>query len=66
MKSASAILDCRGFLDSVLLRNLRLGESSVDVMAYRHAEKVSVEVVRAEGPSCVSVVDGYAGSTSQP
>ena len=54
------------FLDSVLLRNLRLGESSVDVMAYRHAEKVSVEVVRAEGPSCVSVVDGYAGSTSQP
>jgi len=48
------------------LRNLRLGESSVDVMAYRHAEKVSVEVVRAEGPSRVSVVDGYAGSTSQP
>ena len=54
------------FLNSVLLRNLRLGESSVDVMAYRHAEKVSVEVVRAEGPSCVSVVDGYAGATSQP
>ena len=54
------------FLNSVLLRNLRLGESSVDVMAYRHAEKVSVEVVRAEGPSRVSVVDGHAGSTSQP
>jgi glycogen debranching enzyme len=54
-----------GFLDSVLFRNLRLGESSVDVMAYRHAEKVSVEVVRAEGMSCVSVVDGHAGPISQ-
>lgn len=48
-----------GFLDSVLFRNLRLGESSVDVMAYRHAEKVSIEVVRTEGTSRVSVVDGH-------
>jgi glycogen debranching enzyme len=48
------------FLDSVLLRNLRLGESSVDVMAYRHADKVSVEVERAEGTTRVSVVDGHA------
>jgi glycogen debranching enzyme len=54
-----------GFLDSVLFRNLRLRESSVDVMAYRHGEKVSVEVVRAEGMSRVSVVDGHAGPISQ-
>jgi glycogen debranching enzyme len=53
------------FLDSVLLRNLRLGESSVDVMAYRHAEKVSVEVVRAEGMSRVSVVDGHTAPINQ-
>jgi glycogen debranching enzyme len=53
------------FLESVLFRNLRLGESSVDVIAHRHAEKVSVEVVRAEGMSRVSVVDGHAGPTSQ-
>ena len=37
------------FLESVLFRNLQLGESSADVMAYRHADKVSVEVVRSEG-----------------
>ena len=49
------------FLDSVLFRNLRLGESSADVMAYRHADKVSVEVVRNEGMSRVSVVDGQCG-----
>jgi glycogen debranching enzyme len=54
------------FLDSVLFRNLQLGESSVDVMAYRHAEKVSVEVVRAEGTTRVSVVDGHVGPVSQP
>jgi glycogen debranching enzyme len=53
------------FLDSVLFRNLQLGESSVDVMAYRHAEKVSVEVVRAEGTSRVSVVDGHMAPISQ-
>jgi hypothetical protein len=49
------------FLDSVLFRNLRLKESRVDVMAYRHAQNVSVEVVRAEGSSRVSVVDGTEG-----
>jgi len=49
-----------GFLSSVLLRNLRLGDSCIDVRAYRHAEKVSVEVVRAAGKSRVSVVDGHA------
>jgi glycogen debranching enzyme len=49
-----------GFLDWVLLRNLRLNDCSVDVRAYRHAEKVSVEVIRAEGMSRVSVVDGHA------
>jgi hypothetical protein len=49
----------------VLFRNLQLGESSADVMAYRHADKVSVEVVRSEGIGRVSVVDGHAGSPSQ-
>jgi glycogen debranching enzyme len=44
------------FLDSVLLRNLRLGESSVDVMAHRQSGNVSIEIVRAEGPSRVSVM----------
>ena len=49
------------FLNSVLFRNLRLGASSVDVMAHRHADKVSVEVVRSEGMTRVSVVDVRAG-----
>jgi glycogen debranching enzyme len=46
------------FLDSVLLRNLRLGDSSVDVMAHRQSGNVSIEIVRAEGPSRVSVIVG--------
>jgi glycogen debranching enzyme len=48
------------FLDSVLLRNLRLGESKVDVMAHRQSGNVSIEIVRAEGSSRVSVILGQA------
>ncbi len=50
-----------GFLDWVRLRNLRLGESSLDVRAYRAGERISVEVVRAEGAAHVSIVDDTAG-----
>jgi hypothetical protein len=51
------------FLDSVLLRNLRLGESSVDVMAHRQSGNVSIEIVNAMGPSRVSVVLGQAAGS---
>src|SRR5262245_58633872 len=44
------------FLDSVLFSNLRLGQSRVDVMAHRQHGNVSIEIVRAEGSSRVSVI----------
>ena len=44
------------FLDSVLLRNLRLGQSSVDVIAHRQSGNVSIEIVRSDGTSRVSVI----------
>ena len=46
------------FLDSVTLRNLRLGDCSVDLVARRYKESVSIEVVRTEGTIRVSVVYG--------
>ncbi len=52
------------FLEWVSFRNLRLGNSSVDVRAYRHAKKVSIEVVRIQGTSRVSVVDGASTKIS--
>jgi glycogen debranching enzyme len=48
------------FLDSVQFRNLRLGESSVDLVAHRQSGNVSIEIVRAEGPSRVTVIPGQA------
>jgi glycogen debranching enzyme len=48
------------FLERVSLRNLRLGKSSVDVMAYRRGRNVSIEVVRSDGTASVSVLDGNA------
>jgi len=48
------------FLDSVLFRNLRLGGSRVDIMAHRQSGNVSIEIVRAEGPSRVTVIPGQA------
>jgi glycogen debranching enzyme len=46
------------FLDSVMLRNLRLGDCSVDLVARRHNGSVSIEVDRTEGGVRVSVVYG--------
>jgi glycogen debranching enzyme len=48
------------FLDSVTLSNLRLGDSSVDLVARRYKDSVSIEVVRTEGTIRVSVVYGHA------
>jgi len=42
----------------VLFRNLRLGESRVDIMAHRQAGNVSIEVVRSAGSSRVTVIPG--------
>lgn len=44
------------FLDQVILRNLRLGQSSVDLRIHRHGEDVSLQVVRTEGQIQVSAV----------
>jgi glycogen debranching enzyme len=45
-----------GFLDEVVLRNLRLGQSSVDLRLRRHMNEVSVDVPRRQGKIQVSVV----------
>src|SRR4029078_9048951 len=37
------------FLEEVTLRNLRLGQSAVDLMLRRHDNDVSIQVVRNEG-----------------
>jgi len=44
------------FLDEVVLRNLRLGQSSVDLRLRRHMDEVSVDVPRRQGKIQVSVV----------
>jgi glycogen debranching enzyme len=44
------------FLDEVVLRNLRLGQSSVDLRLRRHGEEVSVQVIRSKGHIRVSAV----------
>ena len=41
--------------DGLLLRNLRLGAASVDLMVRRHDEEVSVELLRTSGKIEVSV-----------
>jgi glycogen debranching enzyme len=46
------------FLETVMLRNLRLGDCSVDLVARRHKDSVSIEVLRTEGTIRVSVVYG--------
>ncbi len=47
------------FLTSVWLRNLQLGDSHMDVRAYRDGKRVAVEVERAEGSARVYVVDSH-------
>jgi glycogen debranching enzyme len=44
------------FLDEVVLRNLRLGQSSVDLRLRRHDEEVSVQVIQSKGHVRVSAV----------
>jgi glycogen debranching enzyme len=44
------------FLDEVVLRNLQLGQSSVDLRLRRHMDEVSVDVPRRQGKIQVSVV----------
>ena len=44
------------FLDEVVLRNLRLGQSSVDLRLRRHDHEVSLQVIRSKGHVRVSAV----------
>ncbi|HEY0219038.1 MAG TPA: amylo-alpha-1,6-glucosidase [Afipia sp.] len=44
------------FLDHVILRDLRLGSSSVDLKIRRHCDEVSLEVLRTRGLIQVSIV----------
>jgi glycogen debranching enzyme len=53
------------FLDEVVLRNLRLKQSSVDLKIRRHATEVSVEILERRGEIQVSVVFGRSGDPAQ-
>jgi hypothetical protein len=44
------------FLEEVTLRNLRLGQSTVDLMLRRHGNDVSLQVLRNEGQIIVASV----------
>jgi glycogen debranching enzyme len=44
------------FLDEVALRNLQLGQSSVDLRVHRDNQGASVEITRTRGPIRVSVL----------
>jgi glycogen debranching enzyme len=44
------------FLDEVILRNLRLGGSSVDLLLRRHGEDISLQVLRNHGQVQVSAI----------
>jgi glycogen debranching enzyme len=44
------------FLDHVILRNLRLAQSSVDLRLRRHGDEVSVHVIGSKGHVRVSAV----------
>jgi glycogen debranching enzyme len=46
------------FLDEIVLRNLQLKQSSVDLKVRRHANEVSVEILERRGQIQVSVVFG--------
>jgi hypothetical protein len=46
------------FLDEVVLRNLQLKQSSVDLKVRRHANDVSVEILERRGQIQVSIVFG--------
>jgi hypothetical protein len=44
------------FLNDVVLRDLQLGPSSVDLRVRRHGDDVSMEVLRTHGQIQVSIV----------
>ena len=44
------------FLEEVILRNLRLGRSAVDLMLRRHGHDVSIQVLRNEGQIRIAAV----------
>ena len=44
------------FLEEVTLRNLRLGQSAVDLMLRRHGNDVSLQMLRNEGQISVAAV----------
>jgi glycogen debranching enzyme len=44
------------FLDYVILRNLQVGGSSIDLKVRRHADEVSLEVLQARGKIQASVI----------
>jgi hypothetical protein len=44
------------FLNEVILRELKLGPSSVDLRVRRHGDDVSLEVLRRRGQIQVSIV----------
>ena len=44
------------FLNEVVVRDLQLGPSSVDLVVRRHGDEVSLEVLRTRGQIQVSIV----------
>ncbi|HEY8440301.1 MAG TPA: amylo-alpha-1,6-glucosidase [Xanthobacteraceae bacterium] len=46
------------FVDEIVLHNLRISESSIDLKVRRHATGVSVDVLRQRGDAQVSVIFG--------
>jgi glycogen debranching enzyme len=53
------------FLDWVVLRNLQLKGSSVDLKVRRHANEVSVEILERRGQIQVSVVFGRSADPAE-
>jgi glycogen debranching enzyme len=53
------------FLDEVVLRNLQLKQSSVDLKVRRHASEVSVEILERRGQIQVSVVFGRSADPAE-
>jgi glycogen debranching enzyme len=54
------------FLDELVLRNLQLKQSSVDLKVRRHANEVSVEILERRGQIQVSVVFGRTADPAEP
>jgi glycogen debranching enzyme len=54
------------FLDELVLRNLQLKQSSVDLKVRRHANEVSVEILERRGQIQVSVVVGRTPDPAEP